>query len=366
MGKDLATQSRILRCVLEAGEISKNQIAKTLNLSMPTVLQAVKKFVDQGIVCEIGVDRSTVGRKAKLLSLSEEWKYALGIDITKNHIGLVLLDMKKQVVKNVRRRKVFCNSLDYCREIAEQLELFIKETQIDRGKILGVGMSLPGIVNRDEQLLLRSHILQVENLSLKKYGNYIDFPMYFENDANAALMAELKEGESVLYLSLSNSVGGAVCIDGELFRGGNLRAGEFGHIRLHTNGKKCYCGNYGCVDTYCSSLLLRAGDDVTLEDFFKGVELGEEEHCRLWDEYLDNLALVINNLRIAMDMDIILGGYVGYYLRDYMGQLSEKVLQNNLFDMDAGFMRNCIKLQEVSAVGAAGYFIDQYINEYTG
>lgn len=366
MKEGIATQSRILRCILDAGEISKNQIGKELNLSMPTVLQAVKKFTEQGIVCEIGVNRSTVGRKAKLLSLSEEWKYALGIDITKNHVSMVLLNMKKRVVKNVRKRKAFYDSLDYCREIAKQLELFMEEAHVDRNKILGVGMSVPGIVNYEEQILLRSHILQVENLSLKNYKNYIDFPMYFENDANAALMAELKEGESVLYLSLSNSVGGAVCIDGGLFRGENLRAGEFGHIILHSHGKKCYCGNYGCVDTYCSALLLRARDDITLEDFFRGVERGEEEHCRILEEYLDNLALVIKNLRISMDMDIILGGYVGYYLRDYMDRLSEKVLQNNLFDTDTSFIRNCIKLQEVSAAGVAGYFIDQYINEYIG
>ena len=121
-----------------------------------------------------------------------------------------------------------------------------------------------------------------------------------------------------MYLSLNNTLGGAFCIDGKLIPGANQKAGEFGHMILVPGGKKCYCGKQGCADAYCAASVLTDDTKETLEQFMKKVEEQDGQAVKVWKEYLNNLAILISNLRMAYDMDIILGGEVGGYLADHM------------------------------------------------
>ena len=364
MGKAKINQSRILGYILDSGEVSKAQIAKELNLSMPTVLQTIKTLSEHDVIKEVGVYESTGGRKAKAIAVNEEYRYAIGLDITKNHIEIVLINMCSQVIKSVRKKKVFQNSIEYCKSVSEEVEDFIEESEVIKEKILGVGISLPGIINYEERILIKSHALELENISLKNLENAMNYPVYFENDANAALLAEkMIENDSVMYLSLSDTVGGAVCLEGKLFRGNKQRAGEFGHMILFPEGRRCYCGKKGCVDAYCSALLLKTEEDMSLEQFMEGVKNKDSECVRIWNEYINHLALVIVNLRMALDIDVILGGYVGHFLKNYMVELETKISEENIFDNDVSFLRSCIFRREVSAVGVAKYFIKKYVNE---
>ena len=119
---------------------------------------------------------------------------------------------------------------------------------------------------------------------------------------------------SFFYLSLSNTVGGAIFHDGNLLPGDAFRCGEAGHMTLIPDGKPCYCGKTGCVDAYCSARLLSDLSGGRLEDFFLGLQQNNPDYRSVWDTYLKHLAVVINNLHMILDYDIVLGGYVGSFL----------------------------------------------------
>ena len=88
------------------------------------------------------------------------------------------------------------------------------------------------------------------------------------------------------------------------------------HIILYPNGKECWCGKRGCVDSYCSSnsLVLRSGE--SLEQFFEGVRNGKERNVNIWREYKEDLALVIDNLRMMVCCDVLIGGVLEKYMTD--------------------------------------------------
>ena len=90
---------------------------------------------------------------------------------------------------------------------------------------------------------------------------------------------------------------------------------------------------------------------------------GDEKAGKKWETYLDHLAILISNLRMAYDMDIILGGEMGGYLTDYMIPLGEKVMQYNGFDHDLRYLKNCSYKKEASAVGAAKHFLQGFIRK---
>ena len=358
--KKTITRSRILNYVINNQITSKAEVSKNLNLSMPTVLSNINDLIAKGIIIETGEYESTGGRKAKSIGINPSYRYSVGIVITANHVGIVLVNLKYEIVKFRRVRMKFSPDASYCQDLSVLTSEFLKDTEY-QDRILGIGISIPGIISQKAHLLIKSHALQLENYSLSFLEQAFDLPVYFENDANAAMMAEdMNKYKNAIYLSLNNTLGGAFCIGGKLFQGENQKAGEFGHMILVPGGRKCYCSKKGCADAYCAASALT--DEInSLETFMEQLKSGDEAAEEKWSEYLDMLAVLISNLRMAYDMDIILGGEVGGYLAEHMLPLGEKVMEYNGFDHDIRYLRNCSYKREASAVGAAKHFLQDFI-----
>jgi len=92
------------------GRVSRPEIAARLGISVPTVLQNVSELMERGLVAEAGTFDSTGGRKAIALMPIYEARFAIGIDITQNHIGLVLTDLSGDVLVHRRQKKVFTDN----------------------------------------------------------------------------------------------------------------------------------------------------------------------------------------------------------------------------------------------------------------
>ena len=116
-----------------------------------------------------------------------------------------------------------------------------------------------------------------------------------------------------------------------MFSGENQKAGEFGHMILVPQGRKCYCRNQVVQMSYCAAGALVGESKDSVEQFMQLLKSNDEKAEKKWEEYLDYLAILISNLRMAYDMDIILGGEMGGYLSDYMIPLGEKVMKYNGF-----------------------------------
>lgn len=361
--KKNTTKNKILLYILTQGQTSKVEIAKELNLSMPTVLSNVNDLMEKGIIAEVGEYESTGGRKARALGLKEDYGYSVGVNITANHISIVLLNMIGEVIKQVRERVKFIPEVAYYGRLSEMVSGFIPEG-IEKSRILGVGISLPGIISEEDKFLIKSHALQMENYSLKLLEQMMDYPVYFENDANAAMMAENPQMlDNAVYLSLNNTLGGAICMNHQLYYGQNQKAGEFGHMILVPKGRTCYCGKQGCADAYCAASVLTQNGKITLDTFMERLSKKESQYTEVWDQYLEHLAILISNIRMAYDTDIILGGDVGGYLPGYMVELGERIFRYNLFDQDLSYLKNCTYQKEASAVGVAKHFIQEYVNQ---
>lgn len=162
---------------------------------------------------------------------------------------------------------------------------------------------------------------------------------------------------------LSNNVGGAIIFNGEAYPGKNICAGEIGHIKLHTPGKQCYCGQSGCADLYCSATVLSSEYDGNLGNFFSALSQQNEKAVSLWNIYMDDLAHLINVVRLLFDCKIILGGYVGAYLEPYIENLRQRVKQLDTFHTPVDDVVTCHYKTEAIAAGAALHFISQYIDQ---
>ena len=356
------TRIRMARYIFEHKAASRQELSGALELSMPTVFQYVNDLMNRGLVIEAGEYNSTGGRKAKMLRLQAGIYSALGVEISRRHVRMVLVDLSGTLLERKSLVLGYENTSEYYEALGQAIEAFVQEQKAAAG-LLGVGMSIPGILDLEAGLLRQSHALSAKNVGLKSFSRYIPFPVYFENDANNAACAELEgKTKDTVYLSLNDTVGGAIFLASQLYRGDNYKSAEFGHMMIVPGGRRCYCGKEGCLDPYCSAQVLRDPQDQSLERFFDRLRQGEEGAKALWDEYAGYLTIAIDSLRTIFDCDIVLGGDVGGYLAHWLPELEDRLRKYNNVDTDISFLRVGKFCRESSVVGAARQVMSHYID----
>ena len=351
-------KSEIVRYIFKNDNASKTELTKALGLSMPTILQNTKELIEQGFLVEVGEYKSTGGRRAKSLAVNGRMGYSVGLDVTPTHISYVLLDLAGTVLRHGRTKRAFENSNNYYQALFKDIERFIEASRVDRELILGIGVALPGNINAEDKILIKSHALDLEGINLKTVDGFIPYPVFFENDANAAMIAERESiGADAIYLFLGSTVGSALKADNIVHRGKNRKAGEVGHVILVPGGRPCYCGKNGCVDSYCSVQALEKESGMPLDEFMCLVEKKDPSVMKIWDAYLDYLAITISNLRMIHDTELILGGDMGEYLENYMMELGARIREYNKFDSDSRYLKISRYKKESAAIGVALHFV---------
>ena len=124
------------------------ELSQRLALSWPTILQNVKELVELGLVQEVGQYESTGGRKAKAYAPVREARLAIGLDLTGNHVSVVLVDLSGQVVRYQRKSRPFSLDGAYLQGLGELVQSVMGDAPAGEA-ILGVGISLPGIVDSE-------------------------------------------------------------------------------------------------------------------------------------------------------------------------------------------------------------------------
>lgn len=360
------TPGDVYRMIYHNKQCSRQEISQSLGISLPTTTQNLNELLRTGMVYNAGEFKSTGGRRPIIYQCVPDARFAMGIDITKNHLSIVLIDLSLNIIDSQRMRISFVESEDYFSLLKSTLQKMIEKNIPDPSCLLGIGLSLPAIIGSDHKSITYATVIPLSPNLYQTISKYIPAPFLFFNDANSAGLAESWRADyegSVIYLSLSSSVGGANMNGKAIYAGDNNRGCEFGHITIMPHGKKCYCGRYGCLDAYCSSNVLSDFTEGNLRDFFSQMDANAGLQ-NVFDEYLDHLAIAVNNLRMCYDCDIILGGNVGAYMSDYIEIFRQKAINLNPFERDGSFIHVCHYRSEASAVGAALYYIDQFIQNY--
>ena len=198
-----------------------------------------------------------------------------------------------------------------------------------------VGVGTAGSVEFVHQTVSASNLGWVRVPLKAMLETQLGVPVYVDNDAQAALLAEWKGGacqgvQCALYLTLGTGIGGAMLIHGKPFRGKNNLGAEFGHTIIHANGPKCGCGRRGCLEYYASATgLRRMAGGYSTHDIITGAKSGDPQMQRVFERYVRELCIGLNNLIMIFDPEVIvLGGGVsgaGDFLADQCQRELERI-----------------------------------------
>lgn len=364
-------RKKVYAYIRDKGFATKQDIAYNLNLSLPTVTEILKYLIKQGLItADRKITKKTSGRNPIAYSYIPDGKVAIGMDVTRNHIKSVIVDLDGKVVNYNYRKQPYERSDEYLRLLGEEVTKVVDSIQLDSSKILGVAIAVPGLVSNEDGYIFHGKVIDNYGMSREDFSKYIPYPTRLIHDSYASVFSEMwfsEEIHNAFYISLCNSVGGAVLLNDSIYMGDGLYCGEIGHLNIYPETDKyCYCGKKGCFDIFCNAEVLSKHTDDDLGLFFDLLKKGDKEIEKVWDEYLYYLAIAISDVRMLFGCKVIIGGYVGAYIKEYMDQLYKKVDERNpLGDKAVDYLIPCKNDIEAVAVGAALCIIDEYLNNFT-
>jgi predicted NBD/HSP70 family sugar kinase len=135
-------------------------------------------------------------------------------------------------------------------------------------------------------------------------------------------------------------------------------------MRLVPGGKRCYCGQIGCIDAYCAAVRLSDLAGGSLHEFFRLLHAGDPTCAKAFDEYMKWLALAVTNLSMAYDCEVVVGGSVGSFLDEYLPELRRRAAPLNTFEQNGEYVRVCRHHLEASALGAALQHVDAFFQSF--
>lgn len=360
-------RNNIYNTIYQLKQVSKQQLADSLGLSLPTITHNLKELEELQLIQKEGVfpSTTTAGRKAQIISCNNTARIAIGVEILVDQIHIVAVDLYGHVINRDTLKLTFESSQLYHCALGNWINNFISELMFSKEAILGVGISVQGLVSPDRQTIIYGEILHCTGMTLSELAEYIKYPCLFIHDTEAAAFTEIWNCEQIpdtLYLLINMTLGGALIISGKIYGEPECFSGIIEHMTLIPDGKPCYCGQKGCADSYCSLNALLADSNVSdLHEFFSLLREKNPECIAVWHSYLQYLALAINNAIHIVDCDVVLSGLISLFLEeDDILLLNQYLQSHNSFSFYKPRIRVGASSEDIAAIGAAYYLLTNF------
>jgi predicted NBD/HSP70 family sugar kinase len=260
----------VLRTIYDYGEISRADLARLTHLTRTTVSDVVGDLMEQGLVEEVGQGPTAVGRTPTLLSLIDDSRHLIAINITNTELHGAVINLRGAIRQ---RASLTLSGVDGT-EVLEQVYGFVDDlVQSASRPLLGIGISAPGLIDTAGGIVRRAVNFGWQDLQLREImqARYQQ-PVYVVNDSHTVALVEYMFGESqnatnMAAIKVGWGIGAGIVLNGQLIYGDGYGAGEIGHVAVVENGRRCKCGNYGCLETVANiSALIRRAQAIAQDD----------------------------------------------------------------------------------------------------
>lgn len=374
-------KSLVLDKIISEEIISRADIAKKSGLNKGTVSALVNELLEAELIYESGPGESSGGRRPVMLLFNNKAGYSIGIDLGVNYLLGVLTDLSGNIIEE---KRILFNDLPY-KEIEEKLfeviSHLISVAPKSKYGIIGIGIGVPGTVNKDEVILLAPNLnwknIDLKDVIEKKY----DIPVIIENEANAGAYGEKKFGvgkdfKDIIYISAGIGIGVGLFLNGDLYRGNNGFSGELGHMTIEVNGATCSCGNEGCWELYASEqalirnakklgLSIPTNDESPIENLLTLAKNNNEQAVSLFEEIGDYLGVGINNIINTFNpQQVIIGNQIAALEEWIVAPLKKRVARQGLWFQQSGLQIDFSENYTLSTpLGVAAFTIERFLKD---
>lgn len=360
-------RSKVYQYIYRKKITSKLQIVQDLQMGLSTVSQNLNLLEQDGLIEKNGYFESTGGRKANAIQIVSDFRISIGIGILKNMFHITAVDLYGNALYTNTIPFPYSNTPDYYKQVTDKIKEFIATNQYDEEKILGVSIATQGITSPDHSTVLYGNIMNNTGMILEDFSRYLPYPCYLEHDSKSAAFLELwkhPELDSAVVFLLNRNLGGAIITNHQIHQGSSMHSGTIEHICINPDGPLCYCGNRGCLETYCSANALEQAAGMNIKDFFSLLrEKKSPQLTQIWKDYLHHLAFAMKNINLIIDAPIIISGYLApYFLEDDIAYLTKHINVSSPFALNKEQIFVGTNGQYTPAIGAALFYVNQFIH----
>lgn len=305
----------VLSEIMNNPEVSRAEISKKTKLNKATVSEIVRDLIDNDYVVETGIGNgsSAGGRKPILLKINMLGGFSLSFDIRYDKISYMINFLNGEMTRYDSKMIEITrdNIVDEISVIVKKIKNGLPETPFG---IIGLALSIHGIISDNQIIFTPKYDIDEVDLA-SELESKLNMPIYIENEANLAALAEASmdnDHTNLITCSIHTGVGAGIIIDEKLYRGHEGRSGEIGHTILYPNGLKCSCGNLGCIEQYCSETAVlnfyreeKQNSDLIITDLIKDYENGDTVTVELIKEFTKNLSIGLMSLMGVFGPEII-------------------------------------------------------------
>ena len=315
-----ANKFLVLEVIREYECITVEGIINRTGLSRPTVLNIIKELLQDNIIIKSGYASSDIGRQPVLYSINANGFFAMGIDFDGPPVRLAISNLNGEPIYTSYWEIDLEDSIENIfNTIIENINKAIIETGIEISKILGLGLGLPAVIDKSKNKpVIISRISQWRDIALDVFiKSKTGLDVYVKNDAHLLGLAEknfIKNTEDIIYIIHRSGIGASIIMNGKLYDGNNGNSGYIGHTVINFNGKRCDCGEKGCLETYCSKRAIVeeyydcTGQKKSYYEIIKAAEKRDQNAIDILASAGEVLGLGISNIIKSYDIYTVVIG----------------------------------------------------------
>ncbi|HEU4388853.1 MAG TPA: ROK family transcriptional regulator [Blastocatellia bacterium] len=241
--------------------ISRADLARLMGLRRGAVTLIVNELLEEGIIFEGMTGEAQRGRKPTFLYVDSRGRSIIAVDIRVTRTYILLTDWLCRPLAGPLSFPTDHNMKKLVAETGRRVKQMLADHP-EAGDCQGVGLSVPGMVERSSGRILVAPTLEWHDVDIKEpLAAATGLPVHIENSGRACALAQMWAARSdaavagdLAFVTVSDGIGVGIIAGGELLRGRHNIAGEFGHVPLSIDGPRCSCGSTGCWEAYISNL----------------------------------------------------------------------------------------------------------------
>jgi predicted NBD/HSP70 family sugar kinase len=361
---------------------SRQELSAATGLSAASVTNVIRELIDEGIVIETGLAESDGGRPRAMLAMNPEYGYVIGVDIGETRTRVELFDLT--MTERAKAEYPLETAAEHdvavvVGQIVAGLNSVLADSGVGEDAVLGVGVGVPGIIERGPEVLVHGQAYGWDAVPLQRLLRaHTGLPLRFDNGAKTMGQAELWFGagrgtRNAVMILIGSGVGASLISGGAIYQGATSSAAEFGHVTVAVGGRKCRCGASGCLEAYtgATAILERYGRPIAASDQELALaELIEATAsspfaAAILDEAAEYLGAGIGTLVNLFNPErVILGGWAGLLLgARLLPGIRESARQHSLHHLFAATSIDLGQLgSDAVARGAATLPMETFLN----
>lgn len=384
-----AAGAAIFQIIKDIGPLSRTEIVEKTGLSKSTVSIHTKKLLEMGLIKEEEEKSSGVGRRRKMLKFAKNNGYSIGIDLGATSLNVALCNLDAEIIDYLGE-KISVNSGPeiIMSRVNKYIEDLTKKHDVNKDKIFGIGMGVPGPVEFSTgrpvspPIMPGWHYTPLKEMLQEKY----ECPAFIDNDVNVMAVGEKHAGlgqniKNFIFIKVGTGIGAGIVCEGKLYRGSKGCAGDIGHVEVEGEKELCPCGNRGCLEVVAagpamakrakqsarkreSELLfsiLEEKGDITAKDVGNALAKNDQEAKKIVKESGLKIGKVASKLVNFYNPSlIVVGGGVANIGEYFISSIKEEILRHStslaVRDLD---INKSEKNDEVAMIGAAAMAINE-------